>query len=514
MSSWTKGPLCGKDNCTSRLWHVVEGYRVCRNGHVREGDIEIGSDDDEFYSQRTLRIPSQPSQHNLNNSEHREILSGSKATKLYMQSLQYLLRNQVNWLINQKFVPPELEVVVRSLWAIYVNITEYAREDVRSSRATSVTVDNEEPISNMTYYPSGNKNRPYFAAEYLHTISLCYLGCVYLRIPIYLYDLHRWTCRCEFPYIGGMYLLSEGHRKQLSFVHQRLLLPDIPTMSMVQEATQLMVWYFNGTMSIEFPVPRIEPLAIKILRDFLLPPEMYPAVVRLAGQVGIDLKTDPKREISAQKFGELALVAVVIVCIKLWFGLDGIIRIPDNDWEPASHKVNWQVWLDLLRKFWLQEEIYPVMDERDICFWSQGRIDRYLDWFHDKLEKSTDLAGVKESRAKMYNMFPIGVYDENGAVVEETESFLSDSVEKEKCLNDMIRFMQTTTETFEFQRDLEVIKRSGGVILTPGARYPMFTELGEMPDFLDIVNEVGAKICGLKASSIRKYVRRIEEKLR
>lgn len=479
---------------------------MCRNGHVREGDIEIGDDDDEFFSQRTLRIPTQSSQQGTpTNNKGEDVLYGAKASKLYMQSLQFLLQKQIKWLVDDKSVPQELESVVKSLWAVYVNVTDFAREESRSSRATSLRSDDEQ----QQEFPSFH-SRHYFSAEYIHTISLCYLGCVFLKLPIYLYDFHRWSYRCEFPYISGMYYLPKKYMKKLSFIHQKLLRPDVPSMTMLQRCTQLVVWYFFTTAEIQFPCPSVEPLAMKIIRDFLLPPELYPAVLRLSQYIGLSLKLEPSRKMSAQKFGELGLMGVVVVCIKLIYGLDELTRIPTTNTEPAAHVMDWELWLDLVRKFWLQEEIYPIMDERDVYYWGPGRIDRYLNWFHEMLGESVERTGQNASRTKMYNMFPIGVYNDEGKVVKDTEVNEESSVDKEKCLNDIIVLTQGTTKKFEFHGDLETIQQAG-VTLTPGARYRVFTEIAELPEFLNTVYEVAGKMCGLRDSEIRKYVKWVEE---
>ncbi|PSK40748.1 hypothetical protein C7M61_000400 [Candidozyma pseudohaemuli] len=53
--TWIRGPLCGIDNCRSRLYRTYAGRKICQYGHVVEGNVEFGDDDGENYTQ-TRRI--------------------------------------------------------------------------------------------------------------------------------------------------------------------------------------------------------------------------------------------------------------------------------------------------------------------------------------------------------------------------------------------------------------------------------------------------------------------------
>ncbi|GMF99235.1 unnamed protein product [[Candida] boidinii] len=47
MSSrrWIRGPVCGVDNCPSRLWRNLNGQRICQYGHINETYVEINDED-------------------------------------------------------------------------------------------------------------------------------------------------------------------------------------------------------------------------------------------------------------------------------------------------------------------------------------------------------------------------------------------------------------------------------------------------------------------------------------
>lgn len=48
MSTFIRGPICGTDNCPSRLWRIIDGRRTCQYGHVMEGDVEFNDDEDDL----------------------------------------------------------------------------------------------------------------------------------------------------------------------------------------------------------------------------------------------------------------------------------------------------------------------------------------------------------------------------------------------------------------------------------------------------------------------------------
>lgn len=107
----------------------MDGQKVCRNGHVKAGEFEIGEDEDDFAASqgRRLTIPSQQTAASQPNDPKNEILYGKEANALFMQCYQLILRKQVEWLINVQGLKPELAKVVKNLWALYISDTKFAK---------------------------------------------------------------------------------------------------------------------------------------------------------------------------------------------------------------------------------------------------------------------------------------------------------------------------------------------------------------------------------------------------
>ncbi|KAK9471211.1 uncharacterized protein V1510DRAFT_431431 [Dipodascopsis tothii] len=119
-TQWTRGDVCGIDNCQSRYWQIVDGRLYCRNGHQKEGDLEIGEDDDDYMQRgRSHYTRSQESVQEQETTTY----YGVKGYTLFVQCYQIHLRNQVAALIQHLNAPAEIETVVKGLWELYVVVS-------------------------------------------------------------------------------------------------------------------------------------------------------------------------------------------------------------------------------------------------------------------------------------------------------------------------------------------------------------------------------------------------------
>ena len=128
MSQWIRGPICGVDNCRSRLYRSTDGMKICQYGHVMEGNVEINDDQDEnFVSTRRLNLQldnggfSIALQNIATRQETSKKVYGTNGKMLYWRCLQVLLKKQVD--IFQTLFPydaGELVLVVRLYWLKYM----------------------------------------------------------------------------------------------------------------------------------------------------------------------------------------------------------------------------------------------------------------------------------------------------------------------------------------------------------------------------------------------------------
>lgn len=123
------------------------------------------------------------------------IYSGAEATELFLQSYQLILRKQCWALIHTHHMPAELEIVVKDLWELRIQLlkdrlktTADADEVFSSQPQTDTEVEEGENPTPSKRWDLRSKQMP----TMLETLSICYIGAAVLRLPIGLGDFHRW----------------------------------------------------------------------------------------------------------------------------------------------------------------------------------------------------------------------------------------------------------------------------------------------------------------------------------
>lgn len=103
--TWLRGPVCGVDNCRSRLYRLSAGRKFCQFGHVVEGNFEFDDDDGIAVTQtRRLnvlltdtgfgaRVSQSPVSQQAPTTQKR--LYGETGRVQYLLCVQYLLRRLV-----------------------------------------------------------------------------------------------------------------------------------------------------------------------------------------------------------------------------------------------------------------------------------------------------------------------------------------------------------------------------------------------------------------------------------
>jgi RNA polymerase I-specific transcription initiation factor RRN7 len=462
------------NNCKTRLWQIIDGRRVCQNGHVQEGDLEVGEDEDDFVpSQRRLDLPSQRSK----TQEQKEgvILYGVDGHGLYMQCVQLLLRKQVKWLIEEKRAPVELEQVVRSLWAMEVNASKFANMPVG---------DGQEETKG---------SEPAVGIELLHTVAICYLGCLLVQFPIYVYDLNRWIYRCEFPFMNAIFVLPRSVTVRLLQYYQRALSPrSLPSMGLLHDTVCHVIMRYKKSYGLTFPPINWKPLLYKMVSDLLLPPEIYLAAERLA--VALDLSfeyEETKNRTNTWSYPELSLMTTVLFCTKMCFGLDGVGRFSANLSTPACQHVDWQMWADLLRKFWVEDECFFDADERDVLFWDSAKISRYLTWFEGNVGFQNP---PQTNEVKLYDLFPVGGYELDGRFVPSKDLPREILAPDPSSVAEIMRVIQGTTFTVVAQ----------GPHKLPGQGYERYRDrMYDPPPLIRVLQQSAMQMSGVTANELR-----------
>ncbi|RUS23232.1 hypothetical protein BC937DRAFT_90351 [Endogone sp. FLAS-F59071] len=167
------------------------------------------------------------------------------------------------------------------------------------------------------------------------TIVICYLGCVWCRVPVLLADLHRLAAKGTLPYSSAYMNFPDEMREHFYIDSLRSLdtkaLPECP---MLHTWTSRFIRFYRQDYGIEFP--RLNgPLVIyRHIRELLLPVELYTAATNLATLLSDQLSKAEKAQFGAgpvASFGPsprpcVNFMAIVLVMAKLCYGLDDRIR--------------------------------------------------------------------------------------------------------------------------------------------------------------------------------------------
>lgn len=452
---WSHGPRCGVQNCRSRLWRTVNGQRVCQNGHIREGDIELADDDETFFTQggRTMTMGGRSTQTEIEIETKR--LYGKEGHLLAMRCLQVVVRAQVRWLIEHQNAPPELEKVARSLFGIWA--------------------DSLSSTSTLKLYETGGNDdgqnsraaRPKFSISIINTISITFLSCTVLRLPIYIYDITRWVAHYKFPYASIHNIVPKDMMDKLGMDYRKAFV-TYPRLSggTVYLYTRDMAQYFAKHYQLRVPPTLIEPLLFKIVRDLFLPPEVYSAALKLLKVCDVTADWTKPGAGSCQPEGDC--FAAVFLCAKLCYGLDDIKRIPKRDTEPAHQIVDWELWESMVRKVWVEDEAFGQIKGQDPLTWDDAKVDRFLNWMDKCFLQSEEVIETAEeySHLKRY----LQIFPRQRAQSTETapaENHVSQLIEKgfyadaqeEELLENPIIDLEDEYEEFEMVANNELRRK-------------------------------------------------------
>lgn len=199
-------PMCG-----SRKYRIDNGLRFCRNcGTQVEGFVQYDMGD-EADAGLLGTVSKQRKEKREKELRH---LTGIKGKSLYLEALQLVLRRQLIWLVKEKGHPPELDTVVRDLWAIRIaglpeDMQESEGEGDQGSQmfsSSGFSSGGEEEADRTTrvaprarsWDPDSSSSWP--VPSMIDTLALCYLGCLLLRLPTTISDFHNWANDGNIPY--------------------------------------------------------------------------------------------------------------------------------------------------------------------------------------------------------------------------------------------------------------------------------------------------------------------------
>ena len=357
MSTYIRGPVCGTDNCPSRLWRIIAGRRTCQYGHVMEGDIEFNNEEEDAASTgvttRRLNLTTNASgsfQSSLNLSQMSlsqkatkvQKAYGREARKLFLKSFQYILRRQCQWLQKEKQFPTEYPHVVKCIWLQYLNnLSRMDSSSPRDSFAVTGMVDHSERFSSSQGGDIFRDPGPWQDSRgeegeqaetrlnICSTISILYLASLHIGYPVYVCDFLGWISSIKFPYYKSNLILPKDWRMRLpNYYLAQLDGNRVPKNAQLYHdiASMCSRTKFCSVFNTD---TNIEGLVLKLIMYVALPPEFFFYTLELIHKLD-DVENfkiighQKKRFTMFHLYPELRIISYFIICLRWVLVFDGM----------------------------------------------------------------------------------------------------------------------------------------------------------------------------------------------
>ncbi|KAA8895369.1 hypothetical protein FN846DRAFT_969991 [Sphaerosporella brunnea] len=543
MVEYKRLSRCGIDNCKQVHFYLENGRWFCKNGHMREGELEMAADDEGF-GQTGARA----TRAKVETKKVHKVLRGRKGFELYLQCLQILLQKQVWWLIKEKGFPTELEVIARDLWALRLqvvatrlpeNLPASQANSQAASRAQSRALGGEDAgyssqgssdylytsdsdIASTTYSSRRRRQRRVPKAgdrpKLIELLSFCYLGLLLLRSAVSLGDFHRWVDSQDLAYTRAIRHVPEAMREKLSAEYYMALEPNTRLQrGRLSRTVHEMVALFHANFGLAFPPVNREVLLLRAVHDLGLPLEIYAAAKKLAEGLFMTFEWPPLAVTRrSNHWPEAKLLAIVISAVKLCYGLDGLRRYPVSAAETAATSLEWVAWERFLRggnearrgqlhgAVGRGQMLEVDVKEADVFKMSSEDLDWYLDWY-EKTWCAEDSGTETKLSQGILNLFPLSNAPPPPPPLPSLEE-----IEGEEA-NPLIRRL---ADLHAHTVSVPAVAEEDEELLRPGEQYLYYSWDEEMPHQLKTLIQAASDFLGIECEEMQKVVHHIDRKLR
>ncbi|KAF3903170.1 hypothetical protein ABW21_db0209068 [Orbilia brochopaga] len=504
-----KGERCGVDNCRSRKYHLEDGQWTCSHGHVQEGRLDIREEDEYQPRKGDRRIVERDD----SQAAEEKVFTGREGLALFLQAYQLILRKQVAWLINERKFPAEFQLLVRDLWtlrleAVYADrstsrgasssgYTSQASQSGRDSSSIASSRAASSPGSSMSISLPGSRSssmsRGRRAKDLLKatprlidSMGIIYMAALMLQLPLDIVTVHRWIVAQDIVYVRAITHVPDDMLAKMESRWRRKFEPTVlPTADGLRREIYHMMRYYHRRFDVVVPAANAECLLAGYVLDLGCPPEVYPAVLKLAKKINLPLRYP----LAASKFNiidcpDVQLMALMIIAIKLCYGLDGVTRYAKTQWEIANMTPDWDSWKAVIemkesdiangggagrdRNWQLgvrEDEIYAFTDRE---------MDEYLDWFEKtwvKKDNSRPTAGIAKLFDDSTGNEAIKLKEESG---DKQPSGQEVRLQLLEMRVDAFKKMQGAAKINVPAADFTVHDRAVRKVVRPGGQYPRY----------------------------------------
>lgn len=412
--SYIKGPVCGTNNCPSRLYRVIDGTKVCQYGHVIEGDVQIDNEDDaadlvitkrldfRFNEADGTLIAKGPKTKKLKSNLR---LAGNEGKELYVKVLQNLLRAQIREVVkhcfnNDRLVLRQIENVVKVNW---INVLDsYLSKDSISNHENKFQVQPSTKLPNI-----------------VDTIFCIYFSTIELNYsPIYINDLMELIATNKIPSVNTYGFLDQDLLRRLpSECLELLVFPEFSDYWLETNGRKFLTRIPTITKNFNY----YYPLVFRILSEELLLPnavELFVLIDKLVTKLEFTF-------VYQEKVPELIIIGFIIFAIKIHFTY-------------LNNKINYQTWFDVLKEDDQKHHDYRQFMRRpqfesdyDLVSWGDDKIEQYLQFLNDSMIKNEVRGNSNDSKVIMKDRLER---------IFETEEFNHSNDNDSYDINEMLKY--------------------------------------------------------------------------
>ncbi|KAL4929450.1 TFIIB-type zinc finger domain-containing protein [Aspergillus undulatus] len=493
---------CGQEGCRETRYYLDEGLWFCRRGHQQAG-TQVVEDPDDFGTQgKTSRVKTPVAE------KAQKKYRGRQAHRLYLHTYQLILWIQCHALVNNRGFPPQLENIVRDLWALRLEtyaktIADVEDEDSQpeffSSQPASAREDTETeaftPGSKLVKWP-----------RLVDTVALCYLGTLLMRLPVSVADFHRMILRNEIPYYRVFNHVPHDMKDRLPQEYIALLeTTRLLKAEDLHTAVFDLLLYYQRQFKMQFPPLNTPILLYRLIRRLALPVDIYPVTKRLQTLVGFTFEY-PTKIVGKRKpldKPELQLATLVVIATKLLFPFDDVQRHPLSSQEPTVQAMNWEAWAEVQNHFDRRDATAGrigkgkeiLVKEGDVLTMTPDQLDEYMDWYESSwLENS-------KTTNPLAPLFPIGSASKDNRQEQQA------SDDEEEAIDWMLSMAP------RYLRTRAAISDDNPDIPRPGSSYARYRQESDLPDSARGFYETAAKVTGVSLATLVRCVSQAEIRL-
>ncbi|OLN95591.1 RNA polymerase I-specific transcription initiation factor rrn7 [Colletotrichum chlorophyti] len=408
LQKFPKGERC--EFCGSRKWYLENGLRYCaKEGHQLQGYVEFDLGDEDFGQKGKVARKEKQVKERI-----KRVLTGQAARDLYLECLQLILREQVNWLITVKGHKVELETVVRDLWDLRTRggaATVIENDSASDGELTlfSSQLDlsqDEQPNSRFKRAQSWSTEHgsEWPAPRLMDTLGLCFLGCMLLRMPTRIGDLARWARAGHIPYKQAVGIIPSSHVAHLLISLQYRQLPKemrdrLPSWYTIPLKSAYLAAFDHGELhasalnlalsyhlnySMVFPPLNDVLMTMQYVWELGLPIETIsivrriPPIANLAYEFPLE-----KTRIKLIHQPEILLVATLVLATIHCYPFEDSEHPPQDENAFQTPKLDWAEWQKIMAPALVHESMastndYTNLTATQITSMSPSELDDYF----------------------------------------------------------------------------------------------------------------------------------------